>query len=181
MVYVTHDQVEAMSLADRIAVMDGGLLQQYGTPAEIFDRPANTFVANFMGSPSMNLIPCRLEEDGGEPRLHIEGAGALRLTGDGLRAAARAAKRPRVILGVRPEAVGIEMGEGDGLTFEVDLLEPIGPRTIVHLRAGALEVLAVKDKRFPGRLRSQVRAVFPERHCHLFDAESGASLGRGAA
>jgi multiple sugar transport system ATP-binding protein len=180
MVYVTHDQVEAMSLADRIAVMDRGLLQQYGTPAEIFDRPANTFVANFMGSPSMNLIPGRLETEGGEPWLRIDGAGSVPLTAGGLRRAAAAARGAEVILGVRPEAVGIEAAPDSGLRFEVDLVEPIGPRTIVHLRAGALEVLSVKDKRFPGALRSTVGAILPPAHCHLFDAQTGAVLGRGS-
>jgi multiple sugar transport system ATP-binding protein len=180
MVYVAHDQVEAMSLADRIAVMDRGLLQQYGTPAEIFDRPANTFVANFMGSPSMNLIPGRLEAEGGAPRLRIDGAGSVALTAEGLRRAASAAKQADVVLGVRPEAVGIEDGAANGLRFEVDLVEPIGPRTIVHLRAGGLEVLAVKDKRFAGGLKTHVGVAFPQAHCHLFDAQSGRVLGRGA-
>jgi multiple sugar transport system ATP-binding protein len=182
MVYVTHDQVEAMSLADRIAVMDRGVLQQYGTPAEIFNDPVNTFVANFMGSPSMNLIPCRLETEGDEARLRVGEAGTIRIVEDGLRRAAKVAPSQDVILGIRPEAIGVEAAAGpeQGLRLEVDLVEPIGPRSIVHLRSGALEVLAVKDKRFAGALKSAIWAVLPQRHCHLFDAQSGRALGRAA-
>ncbi|MCH8092471.1 MAG: ATP-binding cassette domain-containing protein, partial [Proteobacteria bacterium] len=76
MVYVTHDQIEAMSLADRIAVMDLGLLQQYGTPNEVYNKPCNTFVANFMGSPSMNLLPCRLAGGDGGQALDFGEAGS---------------------------------------------------------------------------------------------------------
>jgi multiple sugar transport system ATP-binding protein len=179
MVYVTHDQVEAMSLADRIAVMDRGVLQQYGTPDEVFNDPANTFVANFMGSPSMNLIPCRLQADGGEPVLQVGEAGTIRIVEERLRRAAQAAGSRDVVLGIRPEVIAVETAAdpGQALQLEVDLVEPIGPRSIVHLRAGALEVLAVKDKRFAGALKSRIWAVLPQAHCHLFDAQTGKSLG----
>ena len=89
MVYVTHDQLEAMSLADHIAIMDLGILQQYGTPLEVYNEPANLFVANFMGSPSMNLLPCRITEDGGEVSLDFGASGESTIS------SARAIRRRR--------------------------------------------------------------------------------------
>jgi len=182
MVYVTHDQIEAMSLADRIAVMDQGNLQQYGTPAEIYDHPANTFVANFMGSPPMNLLPCRFVEEGGSLFLDLDEAGRLAVTDQRLKAAAGEARQRKAILGIRPEAMSVidEPAAKGGLPMTVDLLEPIGPRTIIHLRAGKQEMLAVEDKRFGGRHASTVTAMLPERNCHLFDAESGWLIGQSA-
>ncbi len=180
MVYVTHDQIEAMSLADRIAVMDQGVLQQYGTPAEIYNHPANTFVANFMGSPPMNLIDCRLVEEGGAMHLDLTSAGRIAIKHPALLRAAKAARSAEVILGVRPEAISVVDGQPaeSGLSMSVDLLEPIGPRTIIHLKEGEQEMLAVEDKRFGGRHASRVAALLPQEHCHLFDRENGRSLGR---
>ncbi len=179
MVYVTHDQIEAMSLADRIAVMDLGNLQQYGTPAEIYNKPANTFVANFMGSPPMNLLDCRLFSEDGAMLLELGDAGRLTLKDPALLQAAQAAKRPEVILGVRPEAVSVvDHTDEEGLDMVVDLLEPIGPRTIIHLRQGSAEMLAVEDKRFSSSHAARVTALLPQAECHLFDAESGWVLGR---
>ena len=183
MVYVTHDQIEAMSLADRIAVMNLGELQQYGTPAEIYNRPANTFVANFMGSPAMNLLPCRLEQEAGDILLGLGAAGRVRITDPALAQAARSAPGRDVILGVRPEL--LELGEGredtNGLQMTVDLIEPIGPRTIIHLRAAEQELLVVEEKRYDGALRQAVTARLPQAACHLFDPDNGRALGREAA
>ncbi|MEQ8651915.1 MAG: ABC transporter ATP-binding protein [Kiloniellales bacterium] len=180
MVYVTHDQIEAMSLADRIAVMDQGVLQQYGTPAEIYNSPANTFVANFMGSPPMNLIACRLVEEAGQMSLDLAEAGRLAISDPKLLHAAKAARSSDVMLGIRPEAISVIDGAAAeaGLSMTVDLLEPIGPRTIIHLKQGEQELLAVEDKRFGGRHASQVVALLPPESCHLFDRESGRVLGR---
>ncbi|GAB5469750.1 MAG: ABC transporter ATP-binding protein [Rhodospirillales bacterium] len=180
MVYVTHDQIEAMSLADRIAVMDRGVLQQYGTPAEIYNRPANTFVANFMGSPPMNLLDCKIQRDGATLYLDLGQAGRLAIQDPALQRAAEAAKRPEVVLGVRPEAVSVMDDPEDvaGLAMTVDLLEPIGPRTIIHLKSGEMEMLAVEDKRFGSAHASRVTALLPQAQCHLFDADSGFVLGR---
>jgi multiple sugar transport system ATP-binding protein len=183
MVYVTHDQVEAMSLADRIAVMNLGVLQQYGTPAEVYSDPANTFVAHFMGSPSMNLLPCRLTEEGGRRLLDFGPAGRLPITDAALQRAAASATDRDLILGIRPEHLDVASAPAEaqeGLLFHVDLLEPIGARTIVHLRAGDAEVLAVKEKRFGRGLHGEVRALLPQARCHLFDAGSGVALGREA-
>ncbi len=180
MVYVTHDQIEAMSLAGRIAVMEQGVLQQYGTPTEIYNNPANTFVANFMGSPPMNLVDCRVVEEGGQIWLDLGAPGRLAITDAKLGRAAKMARSNDVMLGIRPEAISVVDGQAaqSGLAMTVDLLEPIGPRTIIHLKQGDQEMLAVEDKRFGGRHASQVMALLPQENCHLFDKGSGQALGR---
>jgi len=180
MVYVTHDQIEAMSLADRIAVMNLGVLQQYGTPAEVYNQPRNTFVANFMGSPSMNLLSCTLAERAGAPLLDLGAAGSLSIEADDeLRRRAASARSPSVVFGARPEDMEIAP-EADrrGLLATVTFVEPIGPRTVVHLEVNGMTVKVAKEKRFPITIGSRVRAVPPIGKCHLFDAESGAALGR---
>jgi multiple sugar transport system ATP-binding protein len=179
MVYVTHDQIEAMSLADRIAVMNLGLLQQYGTPNEVYNKPRNTFVANFMGSPSMNLLACRLTGGDGSHGLDFGAAGASAIDDSDLMRRCKSAKSPEVIFGMRPEDIDIQPREagGPGLDMEVSFVEPIGPRTVVHLSAGEHEVKVAKDKQYPIELGAKVRAAFPKGRCHIFDAESGVAIG----
>ncbi len=161
-VYVTHDQAEAMTLADRIAVMKGGLIQQLDTPEGIYGRPANTFVAGFLGSPPINLVPGDVGPDGAFAR------GALRLP---LPPGSGAAPGRAVILGLRPEDVA---APGPGLaTLEarVDLVSPLGSETL-------LEVVAPGDVALTLRVAKEWRArpgetiafgVDPAR-LHLFDA-----------
>ncbi len=173
MVYVTHDQTEAMSLADRIAVMHQGLLQQVGTPAEVYLKPANTFVARFMGSPSMNLLPARLEGT----RLACAGG---QLTLDTATAAALAGHEP--LLGIRPEDIQLADASDarEGLVLPVELVEPIGPRAIVHL-AGDIKV--VTDKRATVG-SGGVKLLIPTDKRRFFDAASGlaiAEAGHGQA
>ena len=105
-VYVTHDQIEAMTLSTRIAVMNGGFVQQLGTPKEIYDRPANLFVASFMGSPSMNLLPATVRVDGNMVRAEISRAGEpVRLALANPSAALSAFDGRDIVLGIRPEAI----------------------------------------------------------------------------
>jgi len=143
-VYVTHDQIEAMTLADRIAVMKDGLVQQLGTPNEIYDDPANQFVAGFMGSPPMNFVPCEVNEDGS---LAIQNRGAPvkltvpqsdRLKADGIQ---------KVILGLRPEMITEPKPERAGewivnMTMDFDVTEPMGADTIAIGEWNDVEVLA---------------------------------------
>ena len=147
-VYVTHDQIEAMTLATRIAVLKDGVLQQFGTPAEIYDDPANMFVADFMGSPPMNLFPVTVRSDGGGLKLLIERAGG--------EAAALAAGRAEglearaggeAILGLRPEAiteVPADGAKGDAAIVEclIEVVEPAGADTYVVTHLGGREVVA---------------------------------------
>jgi len=146
-VYVTHDQIEAMTLATRIAVLKDGVLQQFGTPAEIYADPANLFVADFMGSPPMNLIPATVRADGPSPSLLVERAGsepaALPVGVKGLDAyAGRGA-----ILGIRPEAITEVPADGvaNGSTVvecRIEVVEPAGADTYVITHLGGKEVVA---------------------------------------
>ena len=171
-VYVTHDQIEAMTLATRIAVLKDGVLQQFGTPADIYDDPASVFVADFMGSPPMNLIPVRIEAGGASPGLRIERAGGEPASLPAGRAAGLEARAGgEAILGIRPEAIteapangtgngtasgtrsgaanGTASGTADGaasgtavVECRIEVVEPAGADTYVITRLGGREVVA---------------------------------------
>lgn len=132
-VYVTHDQVEAMTLATRIAVMKDGHVQQFGTPAEIYSRPANIFVATFMGSPAMNVLPARKTADG---RLEIGGQ-SIPCPPNFVNVDAG----KDLIAGIRPEQIH-RVTEGEGLIVTVEVVEPTGPETFVVMRLGDREITA---------------------------------------
>jgi sn-glycerol 3-phosphate transport system ATP-binding protein len=176
--YVTHDQVEAMTLGDRIAVMHDGRLQQCGSPDEIFEQPANTFVARFMGTPPMNLARARVTGD------------AVELAGARLSAPAGVAGGP-VFAGLRPEALSLAGGDEAGtLELAVDLVEPLGNETLVH---GTIDAMAHDESgdsaRFTARLRpherpapgTRVRLAVDVGALHLFDHESGLALPLAAS
>ncbi|WP_412554027.1 ABC transporter ATP-binding protein [Shimia sp. MIT1388] len=143
MVYVTHDQIEAMTLATKIVVLKGGVVQQIGTPAEIYNRPANLFVADFMGSPAMNLIPAKATKNGTGTQIEIarEGAAPLMLTDT------HAENLPQdVILGLRPEDIaeaGFRAGEDVQVAeCHIDMVEPAGADTFVVSELGGKQVTA---------------------------------------
>jgi multiple sugar transport system ATP-binding protein len=162
-VYVTHDQIEAMTLADRVVVMNHGVVQQVGPPQDIYDRPANTFVAGFIGSPAMTLL------DG-----EIEG-GTFRAEGVEIRGLDATVRGP-VTLGYRAEdaRLGGEAGEIAAPIYSVELL---GDATLVTVRVagGALAALRV-PKDFRGRIGEAVRFAVPAGICHLFHRETGQRL-----
>jgi multiple sugar transport system ATP-binding protein len=146
-VYVTHDQIEAMTLATRIAVMKGGVLQQLGTPTEVYNTPANTFVATFMGSPSMNLIPARIERANGGLHLKVgEGQKAIDLALPPQPAAVDRYVGKTVLAGLRPEAIGVENERAASalrtVPVTISVLEPTGPDTLAVLDLGGMEVSA---------------------------------------
>jgi multiple sugar transport system ATP-binding protein len=171
MVYVTHDQTEAMSLADRIAVMHQGLLQQVGTPEEVYNRPANTFVARFMGSPPMNLLPARLQQEAGSSYLDCAG-GRVAVDPATL---ARLGSGGALLLGIRPEHIELAAPEDlrEGLLLPVDLVEPIGSRTIVHLGEGGA-IKAVTGKRSAAAAGRLAKAILPAAELRYFDAAGAA-------
>ena len=161
-VYVTHDQIEAMTLADRIVIMDGGLIQQIGTPDEIYNDPANTFVANFIGSPPMNLIE-------GEILSGVFEAAGVRIKSlDG---------KPdgKVTLGVRPEDCRT-VGDGGHLRGTVYGVEPTGDVTYLTVKAGEklIEVKAARDYR--ADLDAAVKVDFDLARLYLFDTATGKRL-----
>ncbi|MDT0277117.1 ABC transporter ATP-binding protein [Blastococcus goldschmidtiae] len=168
-VYVTHDQVEAMTMGDRVAVLKDGLLMQVGRPRELYDRPRNAFVAGFIGSPAMNLFTLPVT-DGGV------------LFGDVVHPVARDVLGPaedsQVVVGVRPEDLEVA---GHGLPIEVDVVEELGADAYVYGRTrlgdGEHEITARVDGRRPPA-RGEVLTVTPRQgHVHLFDLASGNRLG----
>ena len=147
-VYVTHDQVEAMTLASRIAVMHAGSLQQFAEPQTIYDRPANMFVAGFMGSPSMNFVPAEVVEANGRPALEVEMAAAGRARLPLWNGAAERVTRRDVVLGIRPEHLSRlapdPASRKPGLaTFDatVEVVEPTGAETMAIMRLGDREIV----------------------------------------
>jgi multiple sugar transport system ATP-binding protein len=184
MVYVTHDQIEAMTLATQIAVMNAGEIQQLGTPQEVYNRPANTFVAGFMGSPSMNMIPGRIAQGGTGPLLDLGGVNGsavrLPLAASALQMAD--AKDRQVILGIRPEAItdpgsADRSGAGVRIDCPVEVVEPAGSDTFAVTRIGGVEVVA--RMRADAELRPGQTApfVFNMDKAVLFDPDSGRRIG----
>src|SRR5881296_1768269 len=166
-VYVTHDQVEAMTMGQRIALLDGGRLRQVGTPAEVYRRPADVFVARFVGSPGMNVLHGR-----GRP---VEEGGSVIECGSLTVPVALEHYEGEIELGVRPEHVTLSAPEKGLGSAEILIVEPHGPETLVHLDAGGQTLVA----RLPGllevRVGDRVGVKLDKRHFHFFDA-SGARL-----
>jgi multiple sugar transport system ATP-binding protein len=178
-VYVTHDQVEAMTMGTRIAVMKDGRLQQVGTPLEVYDRPANLFVANFIGSPPMSVFRATVRDGGA--RLEAEGLELPLTNVDPLRAAVRSRDGRAVDVGIRPEHVVDPATPAHGptavLEADIELVEPLGDEAVVHARVGGHPLTyRVEPRRMPEVGRRVEVAVELER-LHLFDGETGARLG----
>jgi len=186
-VYVTHDQVEAMSLADRIAIMNEGVLQQVGTPDDVYHHPANLFVAQFVGSPVMNIAPAVFATEGNATRVVLgDGSSAFefpaQLAG---RIAGTAAASSRLTLGVRPEGVLISLSEAPGhVAVDAHLIEPLGAYDIVDLKIGPQLIRARTPSGFVARAGDRVWARLDPAQTHFFDTETGNSLharsGNGA-
>jgi multiple sugar transport system ATP-binding protein len=160
-VYVTHDQIEAMTMADKIVVMRDGHIAQMGAPLELYDRPANTFVAGFIGSPAMNLLSGVVAEGG------LLMAGDLALP---LPAGAALAPGAKATWGLRPENLAIG---ATGIPADVVVIEPTGSETHVVLRAGGQEVLAVSRERLDLRPGDRVHLSPDVTQVHLFDGTTG--------
>ncbi len=163
-VFVTHDQVEAMTMADRIVIMKDGYIQQVGTPSEVYHAPANTFVASFIGSPAMNMIPATVS--GGA--LQIDGGATLPfeigIAGD-----------RKVTLGIRPE--DLEPVDGPALiSGAVNVREPLGHETLIHVGTSHGDIIAKADGRTPPDVGKTVNLAAEAQNIHIFDPESGAAL-----
>jgi ABC-type sugar transport system ATPase subunit len=175
-IYVTHDQVEAMTLADRIVVLRAGHILQVGTPDDIYNRPAAKFVAGFTGAPPMNFLPCRVSGDGSELGL----VGGLRFPVPAPRRdLCRANAGRELLFGIRPEHIVAGNGHGPdwvSLTVDVQLVEPLGSDTLALLRLGAGELTG----RFPpdsGLTAGQpITVSLPASRFHLFDPQSEAAI-----
>jgi multiple sugar transport system ATP-binding protein len=173
MVYVTHDQEEAMTLGDRVAVMRDGKLLQVGAPLEIYARPATRFVAEFVGSPRVNVVPAVMRRRDGDWALEVLGASLRLAAAADLRSGGGPAERP-VVVGVRPEDLEIVAAETAELRCRVDVVEPLGRETVLHVLAGPEHDAVLMRVLAPGHAALRPGDVVglrvrPER-LHLFDA-----------
>jgi multiple sugar transport system ATP-binding protein len=177
-VYVTHDQVEAMTMGDRIAILERGLLQQVGPAQEVYDRPANVFVAGFIGSPAMNLFPARLQSrDGGT--FADSDVGTFRLDAEQAGGAGDASSG-EVVVGVRPEHLYVSAQASDRVSATidavVDLVEYLGNETQVTFSRGDTTLVARLDAREKLKSGETVSLVVLVENLHLFDQASGLRL-----
>jgi multiple sugar transport system ATP-binding protein len=163
-IYVTHDQVEAMTMGDRIAVMNGGILQQVGTPAEIYDHPANLFVAGFIGSPTMNFVSVDTKDDTASAagfNVHLP----------------KSVSSTRGTLGFRPEAVTDRVDNGaSSLDMKVEVVERLGSDQFLYGKVGEATVTARVDPRMEVSVGDDVKLGLDTRTLHLFDSETEAAL-----
>ncbi|PDT00531.1 ABC transporter ATP-binding protein [Rhizobium chutanense] len=166
-VYVTHDQIEAMTMADKIVVMHDGIVEQIGSPLELYDKPANLFVGGFIGSPAMNMIRGRLDpEDAGQfvaangTRLPVANPPASAIGRD-------------LVYGLRPEYISLDP---NGVPAEIVVIEPTGYETHLTVRLGGSDVSCVFRERVNARPGEAIRVAIDASHVHLFDAEGGQRL-----
>ena len=181
-VYVTHDQVEAMSMADKIGVMNDGVLQQYDSPTRVYDEPANLFVAQFVGSPIMNVVDCRCEAGAAGTTMRLDGMTAPFTLGAHARAKLRGLRNGELALGIRPEAIGVAHAASPGaVAAHVHLIEPMGAYDIVDITMGAnhgtgATLRARTASQFVQRQGETVWLTLADARTHFFDKRSGLAL-----
>jgi multiple sugar transport system ATP-binding protein len=175
-VYVTHDQVEAMTMGQRIAVMNAGILQQVGSPQVLYDTPANRFVAGFIGSPSMNFVEVTVND------------GTLRGPGDWSlpvpnRSRSSVSNGQKAVVGFRPEHLDIRNGASDQASFRAraDVVEYLGNEELLHVNAADQDIVAIVDSDHRVKPGDIVELTVPLEKMHLFDAESGDALATSTA
>jgi multiple sugar transport system ATP-binding protein len=168
-IYVTHDQIEAMTMADKIVVMKDGVVEQTGDPLTLYDRPNNVFVAGFIGSPAMNMIPGTARSRAGVVQVEFDGGVSLPMP-----ASARAADGQRVLYGMRPEHCLLD--GGSGLPSDVVVVEPTGADTQLYCRFNGQELTSLVRDRVSCRAGDRISLKPDLARAHLFDAESGARL-----
>ncbi len=168
MLYVTHDQIEALTLADRIAVMKDRIIQQLGTPKEIYIRPANKFVASFVGSPAMSFVPGRI--GGTESGADIRGQAAFPFRLPAMASSSRVVPGRSVELGVRPEHVVTSQA---GIAAEIEMIEPMGSDQLAWTRLSGVPVSLRLDADSPIKIGETLHLHIPADKLNLFEAESG--------
>ncbi len=160
-IFVTHDQVEAMTMADRIVIMKDGSIQQVGTPAEVFHQPANAFVAQFIGAPSMNMLPARYS------------GGAIKVAGSSIAIELPLPDGSELTVGIRPDDLIVSATPGvfEGL---VSVLEPLGSLTLAHIDIDGADIVAVADGRTPPAVGSKVHLAVETANLHVFTPDGEA-------
>jgi len=169
-VYVTHDQIEAMTMADKIVVMKDGVVEQTGSPLELYDRPVNTFVAGFIGSPAMNMLGGQVRRSGSAVRVGLAGGGYE----VSLPPALEARDGQQVLFGIRPEHL---VPGAEGLPASVIVVEPTGADTQLYCEVDGADVNVVLRDRTPTRAGDRVHLAPDLSKAHLFDAASGRRIG----
>lgn len=172
MIYVTHDQVEAMTMAERIVVMNGGLIEQIGTPMEIYRNPASVFVAAFIGSPRMNLFEGELVTREGQMEARLYN-GALLTVSSRMSDSAGG----KITVGLRPEALSV--ADDGPLIGQIKVIEHLGGETLVYVDVGGSLITVKVGETAPGQVGDTIRLTFDDRRLHVFDA-AGRSFARAA-
>jgi multiple sugar transport system ATP-binding protein len=162
-VYVTHDQIEAMTMADKIVILRDGIIEQMGSPLDVYDHPANLFVAEFIGSPSMNVMPGIVDKG------FVLGAGGIKLPLPKTHAAKMGQK---VMYGIRPE----HMSLGKGIPAKITVTEPTGPEIHIYADVGEKEVCAIIRERQTLKRGQDIQLAPDLDKVHLFDADSGKAI-----
>ena len=178
-IYVTHDQTEAMTMGDRMVVMKDGLIQQVGSPLDIYDNPSNVFVAGFIGSPAMNFLDGVLKEENG--RLFVDLDVFKIYVPEGRFKNAQAYVGKEIIFGIRPESIADkdfvnEASEEDTITVDVDLTELLGSEVYLHVTAGAHSFAARVDSHTKAKDGNKHQLVFNTKKIHLFDKQTEKSI-----
>jgi len=169
-VYVTHDQIEAMTMADRIVVMHDGIVEQNGAPLDLYDRPANLFVAGFIGSPAMNFVDATIKRNGGAPSAVTDDGTALPLPAE-----AGGQDGQKVVYGIRPEHLSLA-SDGAGTPAEVAVIEPTGAETLVFCKLANQEISAVFRERHQFAPGQSIQLAPDLSAVHLFDKANGQRL-----
>ncbi|TCN20595.1 ABC transporter ATP-binding protein [Sinorhizobium americanum] len=169
-IYVTHDQIEAMTLADRIVVLNGGRIEQVGTPLELYRTPANLFVAGFIGSPAMNVLEGTIDAADGEPAVRLGDGSAIRIAPE-----RKVRLGQAVRIGLRPEHF-VASGAGNAISGPTLLVEPTGAQTHVLFEFAGEQITAVVDGDHPARHGTLFKAAMDRSQVYVFDRATGAAL-----
>jgi multiple sugar transport system ATP-binding protein len=179
MIYVTHDQVEAMTLGDRIVVLDRGRVQQIAPPLELYDRPRNIFVAGFIGSPAMNLVPGTVVREGEDAAFRMRGTETNVTLAPAWNALLSTHAGRDVLLGIRPEDLRLGAA-GDGIPATVELAEPLGNEILLHVRTAGVELTARLPAGVPPATGSPVHLAVDPARVHFFDPATGLAMASAA-
>ena len=169
MVFVTHDQVEAMTMADRIVIMKSGIIQQVGSPEDVYERPANLFVAGFIGSPAMNVLPVTVADD----RLVLSDGRSVLIASLGRKRPAALTEGATVDLGIRPEHFEVAPHDPNAIAVTVELVEPLGSDTLIHFKLAEVDAIARVSPDLRPKPGDRLSLSPVAGKAHLFQRETG--------
>jgi multiple sugar transport system ATP-binding protein len=174
-IYVTHDYLEALALADRIVILNEGRIHQVGTPSAVYDQPADTFVASLLGQPKINLLPCRVQDGGSGQTVLVSDDGAFQLPCPSV-FNHRFTRGNAVTLGVRPQHLRLSDNlDCVGVAGEVYVSEKLGVRCLVEVKVGRRHITLLTNRQ-PYPIACPVKIQVAEKHMMMFDAQSGRNL-----